>query len=107
MGKLRMLKPKTKMLGTSGASPKLKGNTWGEGRGGRPWRRLRDQILLRDAYTCRACGLVSQHLEVDHIINVAQGGTDDPSNLQSLCSACHRSKTAQESVAALNGSREG
>lgn len=100
MKKLRMLKPRIKTLETSKASTKPKGNTWGEGRGGRPWRRLRDEILLRDAYTCRSCGLVSQHLEVDHIINVAQGGTDDPNNLQCLCPACHRSKTARESAAA-------
>ncbi|MEG9303316.1 HNH endonuclease signature motif containing protein [Psychrobacter celer] len=34
--------------------------------------------------------------DVDHIINKAKGGSDDPSNLQSLCRKCHRSKTANE-----------
>lgn len=70
--------------------------TWGQGRGGRPWRRLRAQILLRDLYTCQECGLVSERLEVDHTVPVSQGGTDDPSNLRAMCSPCHRVKTARE-----------
>jgi len=36
-------------------------------------------------------------LELDHIVNVAQGGTDDEFNLQSLCSPCHKKKTIKES----------
>ncbi|MBF6822601.1 HNH endonuclease, partial [Acinetobacter baumannii] len=36
-------------------------------------------------------------LELDHIVNVARGGTDDESNLQSLCVPCHKKKTQQES----------
>lgn len=35
--------------------------------------------------------------ELDHIVNVARGGTDDESNLQSLCVPCHKKKTQQES----------
>ena len=34
--------------------------------------------------------------EVDHILAKANGGTDDPNNLQSICVACHREKTAKE-----------
>ncbi len=74
---------------------------WGSGRGGRPWRRKREAILLRDNYTCRTCGLVTNDLEVDHIVNLAQGGTEDDSNLQALCVACHKAKTARESRAHL------
>ena len=37
--------------------------------------------------------------DVDHIINVAQGGTDHPSNLQLLCAWHHKQKTAQEAKA--------
>ncbi|MCV4343247.1 HNH endonuclease [Pseudomonas capsici] len=70
---------------------------WGSGRGGRPWRRIRDRVLLRDQYTCRGCGVVTNELEVDHIINVAEGGNDDDANLQSLCIPCHQAKTATES----------
>jgi len=73
--------------------------SWGSGRGGRPWRRKREAILIRDNYTCRVCGLTTKDLEVDHIINVAQGGTDDDGNLQAICVPCHKAKTARESAA--------
>jgi 5-methylcytosine-specific restriction protein A len=33
---------------------------------------------------------------VDHIKPKAHGGTDDDDNLESLCAACHRAKTATE-----------
>ena len=33
---------------------------------------------------------------VDHIIPKAEGGTDDESNLQSLCKPCHAAKTDRE-----------
>ena len=72
---------------------------WGSGRGGRPWRRIRESILVRDNYTCCNCGVVTLDLEVDHIINVAVGGTDDEQNLQALCVTCHKAKTAAESAA--------
>lgn len=73
-------------------------DSWGSGRGGRPWRRKREAILIRDNYTCRVCGLTTKELEVDHIINVAQGGTDDDGNLQAICIPCHKTKTARESA---------
>lgn len=56
----------------------------------RSWRRIRAQILALDAYRCQRCGLPAT--EVDHIIPVADGGTDHPSNLRSLCHACHASR---------------
>ncbi|WP_367399743.1 HNH endonuclease [Pseudomonas laurylsulfativorans] len=71
---------------------------WGSGRGGRPWRRKRAAILLRDEYTCQACGVITSQLEVDHIINRARGGSDDDENLQALCIPCHKLKTAAESA---------
>ncbi|PIT53970.1 HNH endonuclease [Snodgrassella alvi] len=75
-----------------------KAGVWGRGRGGRPWRRLREAVLLRDRYTCQYCGLVSaEEMEVDHIVNIAAGGTDDMGNLQTLCKVCHRVKTRLES----------
>ena len=36
--------------------------------------------------------------QVDHIIPVARGGTDDSDNLQAVCRSCHASKTASEAV---------
>ncbi|POM09966.1 HNH endonuclease [Pseudomonas sp. WP001] len=78
---------------------------WGSGRGGRPWRRIRAAILIRDNYTCQACGVVTQQLEVDHILNRARGGTDDDANLQALCVPCHKLKTASESAEGLGKAR--
>jgi 5-methylcytosine-specific restriction enzyme A len=70
---------------------KGKAGAWGRGRGGRPWRRLREAVLLRDKYTCQHCGHVGvEGMEVDHIINKASGGTDELSNLQTLCRSCHQ-----------------
>ncbi|OAU97558.1 MULTISPECIES: HNH endonuclease [Moraxella] len=89
--KLPGLQPRLKPL-TSHQSKR----NWGQGRGGRPWRRLRAEILARDQYTCRHCGRIGGQLEVDHIINTAQGGTDDKSNLQTLCRDCHQTKTQAE-----------
>lgn len=97
MGKLNTLKSQAKMLETAPVQ-QVQQTQWGSGRGGRPWRRIRERILLRDQYTCRCCGVVTQEIEVDHIINVAEGGSDDDSNLQSLCVPCHQAKTAAEAA---------
>ncbi len=56
----------------------------------RAWRTLREQVLARDRWTCRACGAPAAH--VDHITPVINGGTDHPGNLQSLCQACNLGK---------------
>jgi len=34
--------------------------------------------------------------ELDHIVPLVDGGSHDPSNLQTLCTPCHKKKTAQE-----------
>lgn len=55
----------------------------------------RRRILSRDGHQCVQCGS-AERLEVDHILNVAQGGRDNLDNLQTLCAACHREKTRHE-----------
>lgn len=63
------------------------------------WIKLRLTILRRDGYLCQCCraqGVPTPAKEVDHITPKAKGGTDDPSNLQSLCRPCHAAKTADE-----------
>lgn len=92
MTKLQTLKPRLHV-----DKPRPVKQNWGKGRGGRPWRRLKDKIHSRDGYACCKCGLVTMKLELDHIVNVAQGGSDDESNLQSLCPPCHKEKTLKES----------
>lgn len=66
---------------------------------GHTWRKLRIQVLKRDNYLCvahMAKGQLVEATDVDHIVNKANGGTDDMDNLQSLCSPCHKEKTATE-----------
>jgi 5-methylcytosine-specific restriction protein A len=43
-------------------------------------------------------GYVFPASEVDHIIDKADGGTDDDSNLEAICNPCHTAKT-QDSAA--------
>ena len=45
--------------------------------------------------SCRKCGSIVG-LECDHIVPLHRGGTNDASNLQSLCKECHAAKTASE-----------
>lgn len=86
-----------RLKSTAQLEPKV--DKFGQGRGGRPWRRLRAQILQRDGNLCQRCKredrLQLAH-EIDHVVNIAAGGTDDPSNLEAICRDCHRKKTQEE-----------
>ena len=56
------------------------------------WRYVRLQVLNRDDWQCTRCG--SRHrLEIDHIVALAEGGTDDLDNLRVLCRDCHIADT--------------
>jgi len=64
---------------------------------GRALQTRNTRIASRDFYTCRMCGRVTvDEGQVDHRIPLADGGSDDPSNLQWLCVECHRAKTERE-----------
>lgn len=52
------------------------------------WKIICKGILKRDGYKCVGCGN-TRRLQVHHIIPVSAGGSDDPSNLITLCSDCH------------------
>ena len=54
--------------------------------------RKRFLVFKRDRYRCRICGRSGVELEVDHILAVAQGGTDRLDNLQTLRFDCNRGK---------------
>ena len=62
------------------------------------WRVAR-LVHLRRHPLCVACeaeGRTTPATDVDHVLSRRRGGTDDPSNLQSLCHSHHSSKTALE-----------
>ncbi len=59
---------------------------------------LREFILNRDEYTCKACGVSKESqshllLEVDHMMPISKGGITIESNLQALCWKCNRAKS--------------
>ncbi len=58
---------------------------------GRPWLRLRHVVLVEEP-VCQICGC-KPSVEVDHIVPLCKGGTDERSNLQGVCLACHEEKT--------------
>lgn len=71
-------------------------------RGGRVWQRLRRQVFARDSWRCVLCGVRGVErdegdgdrvLEVDHLVEVADGGDNSLANLRTVCRECHRSKT--------------
>lgn len=65
------------------------------------WKRLRQQAKHELPYMCQHCG-ATEHLELDHIVNVKSGGVDELGNLQWLCATCHMKKTQQEATKARN-----
>jgi hypothetical protein len=52
---------------------------------------IRWLVFRRDGYACVWCGSVTD-LTVDHIHPVALGGTNELSNLQTLCRTCNSRK---------------
>ena len=57
----------------------------------------RDEYLLKFNKQCNLCKTdIKRKFEIDHIIPVACGGTNDDDNLQVLCKPCHKNKTQSE-----------
>jgi 5-methylcytosine-specific restriction endonuclease McrA len=58
-------------------------------------------LFLDRKGTCQACHITiqaGQAWDIDHIIPLALGGTNEPNNLQILCRTCHREKTNQSDI---------
>lgn len=58
---------------------------------------LRFDIFHRDGFTCQYCGQQPPEavLEIDHVMPVVEGGTNDPLNLITACDNCNRGKGAK------------
>jgi 5-methylcytosine-specific restriction enzyme A len=80
---------------TQHAAPPWQGSGRGRDEGGEAWRTIRARVLAEEP-TCRLCPSAS--VTVDHVRPIAQGGRTERSNLQGLCGACHKAKTAREAA---------
>lgn len=104
------------LLGPNQKCPHCPTHKWGNDRErgnrhergyGNAWERLRAIVLARDNYLCQVCledYKITPATEVDHIIPKSKGGTDDPDNLQSICTDCHRVKTEYDKHGTIKGS---
>lgn len=53
------------------------------------WDEIRRRVYFRDNYTCQRCGATGVRLHCAHIISLSKGGTNDYSNLETVCEDCH------------------
>ena len=62
----------------------------------RRWAAVRRAVFERDGWRCVECGRAGR-LECDHATPLDRGGDPwDQANLQTLCRACHITKTREE-----------
>lgn len=95
---MKMLKPRLATLDTRrikvttadiASTPRMRGRAW-------MVRRARWLSSNPLCCMCESSGHVTAATEVDHIIPLCNGGQDDESNYQSLCSNHHKAKSAGE-----------
>ena len=77
------------MKNPSLSNPKIR--NWGYQKGvNYGFENTKAMVLNRDNYTCQICSKKHARLEVHHITFRSQGGSDEESNLMTLCEDCHR-----------------
>ena len=96
------------MKNPSLANPKVK--HWGYQKGANyGFENTKAMVLNRDNYTCQYCK--GKHkdskLEVHHIVFRSQGGSDEESNLITLCHTCHKDLHSGKIHPKLNGKAKG
>ena len=55
------------------------------------WQEIRASVLVRDGRRCADCSTVEHaaDLDIHHLVPRSAGGSDEPSNLITLCDGCH------------------
>lgn len=56
----------------------------------------KEELVKSQNNKCNICELECKKFQYDHIIALANGGTNDMENLQALCVNCHKEKTIDE-----------
>ena len=57
------------------------------------------RVASLSGWRCRACEhLLTSTYQIDHIIPLWEGGTNEEENLQPLCAECHAQKTQKEAM---------
>ena len=70
---------------------------------GGAWETQRQRAIARDLRCCYLCGKViseSEPIDVDHLVEVAEGGSNDLSNLATAHVSCHRRRHREPEWAA-------
>ncbi|TCL06900.1 HNH endonuclease [Sodalis ligni] len=95
MAKLITLQPRVKSIDTRRIKPLVseQRRVSGSARVG-----LKRRIYVRDGGHCCMCGRVVDlcESELDHRVALQFGGSNDESNLWTLCTECHAGKSARE-----------
>jgi 5-methylcytosine-specific restriction protein A len=63
--------------------------------------RVRWEVWARDDFRCRRCG-ARERLSIDHIVAVVNGGSNETTNLQTLCVPCNSQKGTRPSQPPFN-----
>ena len=69
---------------------------------GPEWRRTRIAVLTEEPH-CAFCGAAAT--DVDHIVALSRGGTNDRENLRALCHSCHMRRTFGDTLRGWNHGR--
>ena len=90
------------------SNPKVK--HWGYQKGiNYGFENTKAMVLNRDNYTCQCCK--GKHkdskLEVHHIVFRSQGGSDEESNLITLCHTCHKDLHSEKIIPNFKGKKKG
>lgn len=80
------------------------------GRSGSAWMAVRAGVWARDSGLCQACGRAValngvDCAEIDHIVPLGAGGTNDAANLRVLCHACHMRRPRGVQISTSYGGR--
>jgi hypothetical protein len=70
--------------------------------------KLRFEVLLRDGFRCIYCGRTGQNIElqIDHLIPVSGGGSNELENLVTSCQECNQGKRSTDILSVSAHSRK-